>query len=181
MSLSQHATDCLSEKLQNARDALMSDDVKGIYLGSLGALEKLTWERCGRADRVVTAETAALVREQHKAHASDPDAPVPSPPDAAILSAVIFIPEEDYWLTSCGMWKEPTIMAETFADVKPTCTGGTLEHPVFSGDFKKVLENVAGLIEKGRTQGVKAAKGVLVKSSTGLERIKFCHVLFEVC
>jgi hypothetical protein len=180
MSLS-FVTDSLSEKLQNARDALMSDDAKGIYLGSSGVLEKLTWERCGRADRIVTAETAALIREQHKAHASDPDAPVPPPPDAAILSAVIFIPEEDYWLTSCGMWKEPTIVAETFADVKPTCTGGTPEHPVFSGDFRKVLENVAGLIEKGRTQGVKAAKGVLVKSSTGLERIKFRHVLFEVC
>jgi hypothetical protein len=51
----------------------------------------------------VTAEAAALVHEQHKAHASNPDAPAPSLPDAAILSAVIFIPEEDYWLTSCGM------------------------------------------------------------------------------
>jgi hypothetical protein len=30
-------------------------------------------------------------------------------------------------------------------------------------------------------QGVNAIKGVLVRLSTGLERIKFCHVLFEVC
>jgi hypothetical protein len=168
----------LAEKLENARIALVE---KGLYLGVPDVAAKVTWIRTGHADTLVTADAAAAFNEAHKSHASDPSAPKPSPPDPAIVSAVVFIPSEDYWLTSCGMWKEPTIAAASLADVKPTCTGQTPEHKVFADDFKILLKNVEAILEKRRTEGFKEMKGFLTKSAlTGKTKLRFRHILFEV-
>ena len=114
-----------------------------------------------------------------KAHATDPETPEPTAPAPAVLSAVVIIPSDDYWLTLCGMWKGPTEAARSFADVKPTCMGEAPKHEVFSDDFNVVIKNVGVLFEKAHMKGFKEFKGVIVKSS-GESRLKFWHVLFDV-
>lgn len=177
MSSVSSPADFVTEKLQNAREALIA---KGLYLGSSGVLDAVTWERDGRADYLVTIEAAAAAATARKAHAADSEAPEPTAPEPAVLSAVVFIPSEDYWLTSCGMWKGPTEAARSFADVKPTCMGVAPQHEVFSGDFNVVMKNVGALFDRARTEGFKELKGVIVKSLAGELKLKFRHVLFDV-
>jgi hypothetical protein len=176
MSSASTSTDFVTGKLQNAREALVA---KGLYLGSSGVLDAVTWERNGRADHLVTVEAAATAAATRKAYVADPEAPEPTAPAPAVLSAVVFVPSEDYWLTSCGMWKGPTEAARSFADVKPTCMGEAPEHEVFSGDFNVVIKNMGALFEKARTKGFKEIKGVIVKSGDK-SKLKFRHVLFDV-
>ena len=177
MSSTSAAEGFLAEKLQNVRDALLK---KGLYLGTPHVSEKLVWDRDGNADRLVTAEAAAAASDALKTHASDPSAERPTVPEPAVLSAVVFIPKEDYWLTACGMWKGPTEATRTFADVKPTCTGQAPEHAVFADDFDVVLKNLDALMQKEKTDGFKAMKGLLINSMNGNRKIKFRHILFEV-
>ena len=151
-TLSSASAGYLAEKLQNACQALIT---KGLYLGVSDLTGKLVWDRDGRAEHLVTVEAAEAAAASHKVYASDPDAPEPVAPEAAILSAVVKISEEDYWLTSCGMWKGPTEAAKSFADVKPTCMGQVPEHDIFADDFKTVLKNVTDIINMGRTEGFK--------------------------
>ena len=168
----------LKEKMCNARTALLE---KGLYLGDTSIINQVSWVRIGKADRLVTNNAATEYRSACDLFAADPEAQAPPTPDPAVLSAVIFIPEEDYWLTSDAGWKGPTAAATSFADVKPSCTGQKPEHEVFAPDFVVVLRNVKDLLEKGRTKGFPEIKGVVVKSNTGASKLKFHHILFEVC
>ncbi|KAM6490375.1 hypothetical protein JOM56_014139 [Amanita muscaria] len=85
---------------------------------------------------------------------------------------VVQISEDDFWLTSCGMYKGPSLMVPTLAKVKPTCVGVAPKHDVFTGDFKRASETIKNLMENAIT---KDRKGILVPGG----KIKFRHVLFE--
>ncbi|KAM6499889.1 hypothetical protein JOM56_005397 [Amanita muscaria] len=166
----------LTEKLQNAREALLSD---GYYLGTLEEKwsDKLTWVRIGKAERLVTVEEDAIASAAYKSfEESDQLGKTPTPPEPVMLSAVIRVSEEDYWLTSCGMWRGTSPVAQTLADVKPTCVGVAPAHAVFAGDFRFVLDNLASLMDMSRTYDRR--KGVLIEGAN--PRVKFRHVLFEV-
>ncbi|KAF7984151.1 hypothetical protein HWV62_16808 [Athelia sp. TMB] len=170
------ASEFLAEKLRNARDALIA---RGSYLGVTGVADGYRWERVGRTNKLVTAAAATAHREAQIEYAANPDSnPVPeiSP---AVLSAVVLITEDDFYMTSCGMWNGPTTAARTFADVKPTCTGAQPDHAVFANDFPAVCENITALMEKARTPGFKDVKGVKVNTGGSGIKIKFRHVLFE--
>ncbi|KIL68346.1 hypothetical protein M378DRAFT_21881 [Amanita muscaria Koide BX008] len=169
----------MREKLENARQALINSK---FYLGVPTAelQPKLTWDRVGRVDHVVSVEAAEAAEVAFNAFYqanSDLDerkvAPVAAEP--AILSAVVKISEEDYWLTSCGMWREPSPITPTLADVKPTCVGVVPPHAVFANDFRNVLNNVKMLMNMEGTRGMAQRKGVLVKN----HQLRFRHVLFE--
>lgn len=168
----------LAEKLRNARDALVA---KGLYLGTGGIANEVKWAPVGHGHLLVTTETAEMIQHAQDDHAADPDAnPMPDV-SPAILSAVVLITEEDFWMTSCGMWKGPTAITPTFADVKPTCTGGSPDHELFANDFRTVCGNVNTVMNMGRTPGFKNIKGVKVGTANGLNpKLKFRHVLFEV-
>ena len=167
----------LKEKMHNACTALLE---KGLYLGDTSIVNDVSWVRIGKADCVVTNDAATQYQFACDLFAADAKAPAPATPDHAVLSAVIFIPEEDYWLTSDANWKCPTATATSFADVKPSCTGQAPEHEVFALDFAVVVRNIKDLLEKGHMKGFPETKGVVVKSSTGATKLKFCHILFEV-
>lgn len=169
----------LNEKLRNAREALVLSD-KAIYLGLPDKLSDLRWVRVGNADLLVTEESAAEYLEAQQALQADPGAPAPSAPKSAVLSAVVHIPAEDYWLTSDGMWKGPTDAAKTLADVKPSCTGQVPTHEVFSGDYANVLKHLKTILDMARTKGFQQSKGVLVNGLGGNPKIKFRHILFSV-
>ena len=167
----------LKEKMRNAHTALLE---KGLYLGDTSIVNQVCWVRIGKADRVVTNDAAAEYWSACELFAADSEAQAPATPDPAVLSAVVFIPEEDYWLTSDAGWKGPTATAASFADVKLSCTGEQPEHEVFASDFAVVLRNVKDLLEQGCTKGFPETKGIVVKSNTSALKLEFRHILFEV-
>lgn len=167
----------LKEKMHNTCTALLK---KGLYLGDTGIVNQVSWVCIGKSDCLVTTDAAAEYQSTCDLFAADPKAQAPATPDLAVLSAVVFIPEEDYWLTSDTGWKGPTAAATSFADVKPSCTGQQPEHEVFAPDFVVVLRNIKDLLEKGCMKGFPEIKGIIIKSSTGASKLKFHHILFEV-
>jgi hypothetical protein len=163
----------LSEVLHNARTALLA---KGLYLGVPDIVLQVGWYHVGKMNYLSTSQelkkAAALdaARKNNRPHF----------PDHAVLSAVVLIPSEDYWLTSDGMWRGPDCSIP-FAQVKPMCTGQALSHPMFLGDFQNVLKNIDNIMAKTRSKGVDVMKGVrMALQTTGERKLKFCHVLFEV-
>src|ERR1700722_6574947 len=177
MSSSTASEGYLTETLNNARKSLLK---KGLYLGVPGVMSRLEWHRVGKVHYLSTAEDVknALARNAEL----DPNAPSTEveAPSYAVLSAVVFIPPEGYWLTSDGMWRGPE-NGFAFSQVKPTCTGAAPRHPVFSDDFASVLSNMDNIMEDARTSSDTEMKGTIVKSrSTGERKLKFRHVLFEV-
>src|ERR1700722_5792420 len=160
--------------VHSAREALIK---KGLYLGSSDVSSQLVWQRNGKLHQyLATVEDVEKVSAHNEA--LDPITSQTQYPPYAILSAIVFIPSEDYWLTSCGMWKAEH--KYPFAKVKPTCTGQAPKHPVVSEDFRNVLSNMDILVN--RAKGSPSFKGALVNSpSTGTRKLKFRHILFEVC
>ncbi|KAM6492481.1 hypothetical protein JOM56_012205 [Amanita muscaria] len=146
----------LTEILQNAKQALLAS---GYYLGTPEEkwAEKVTWRRVGKAERLVTIEADATAAAAYKVfEESGQEGKAPSPPEPAMLSAVVHVSEDNYWLTSCGMWRGSSAVAQSLADVKPTCVGVAPAHTVFTEDFRF---------------------GVIIGGAN--RRIKFRHVLFE--
>lgn len=169
----------LNEKLSNAHKALISSD-KVTYLGTPDKPRGLQWVHIGKAELLVKEQSATKYLEAQQAVQADPDAPLLETLQSAVLSVVVHIPAEDYWLTSDGMWKGSTDATKTFADVKPSCTGKAPTHKVFSGDFENVLKHLRKILDMACTKGFKNSKGILVNGMGGKPKIKFRHVLFEV-
>lgn len=96
-------------------------------------------------------------------------------PDPALLSVVVKITPEDYWLVSGGLWKGPTTACKAFEDMKLSCTGAAANHNVFKGDFPIALKNLEKLMELASTPGFKTPATVIKN-----HKIKFKHVLFTV-
>ncbi|KAM6496782.1 hypothetical protein JOM56_007255 [Amanita muscaria] len=167
----------LTEKLRNARQALVQQYG---YLGTpmVDVKKKMTWDRVGNMDCLVTEEESETANAAYKTYwEMEPNARgiPPNPAQPTELSAVVKISNDDYWLTSCGMWHGKTEFTSCLADVKPTCIGVIPENPVFSDDFANVLTNLTSLLGLGATLGVPGRKGVLLSNN----RIKFRHLLFE--
>ena len=98
---------------------------------------------------------------------------------AVRLSCITRITPEDYWLTSCGMWRGATEINPTFTSVKPTCTGRRPDEPIIAEDFTHVLTNIrklANLQLKDKTN----RRGLLTDWSSPDSKVKFRHTLFTV-
>jgi hypothetical protein len=159
-----------TQMILSARDSLIE---RGLYLGASDVSSQVIWQCNGKLHQyLATAEDV----EKLAIPSESPDSC--QYPPYAILSAIVFVPSEDYWLTSCGMWKPDH--KYPFAKVKPTCTGQAPMHPTLSDDFRNVLSNMDIIINC--TKCDPSFKGALVTSpSTGARKLKFRHILFEVC
>ena len=161
--------------LQTARDALVK---KGLYLGTPNVASQLAWQRIGNLHQYLATTKDVETASAHN-EGLDPitEASLIDFPPYAVLSAIVFVPSEDYWLTSCGMWKPEHNYP--FANVRPTCTGQAPTQPIVSDDFSIVIQNMDAIIKS--TNGLPTFKGALVKSaSTGNRKLKFRHTLFQV-
>ena len=165
-------TGFLNKKLSNAHKALVLSD-KATYSGMPDKPRFLQWVHIGKAKLLVKEQSATKYLEAQQAVQANPDMPLPETPQSAVLSAVVHIPTEDYWLTSDGMWKGSTNAMKTFADVKPSCTGEAPTHEVFSGDFENVLKHLWKILDMACTKGFKNLKGILVNGMGGKPKIKF--------
>jgi hypothetical protein len=154
------------------------------YLGENAGRENVVWYKLGREELLLTKAAAQAFDDATKAFASEEEESAgltpPPEPEPALLSAVVYITPEDFWMMSCGRWKGPTSGCHEFADMKLTCTGAAPSDSVFQPDFPTVLANLNHLMALSSTRGFSLKKGLMLPSS-GTQKIKFRHVLFMPC
>ena len=126
-----------------------------VYLGEPHVANNVTWACVGKAYWHVTDETATEYKSSSDLSAVDLESFTLTNPDAPILSAVVLISEEDYWLTVDANWKGPSTVAPKLSDAKASCTGQAPDNEVFIPDFLTVLNNIKDIIAKGQTKGFK--------------------------
>ena len=132
---------------------------------------------------LVTKESADAVDPTHAVAAATAETTleelsIPTPEyDLAILSAVVHISDDVFWMTSCGNWKGTSYYCPSFSDLKLTCTGKSPSETPFPTYFPTVVANLpalADLLIKFTNK-----KGPFVKWPSD-HKIKFRHVHFEV-
>ncbi|KAM6491739.1 hypothetical protein JOM56_012779 [Amanita muscaria] len=164
----------LTEKLCNACQALVQQNG---YLDTpmVDVKKKMTWDHVGNMDRLVTEQESEMASAAYKMYwETEPNA-CRIPPEP-VQPAELSISNDDYWLTSCGMWHRKMTYTLSLTEVKPSCMGVVPESAVFSEDFRNVLTNLSSLLALGSTLGISGRKGVLLSN----DRIKFRHLLFKV-
>ena len=160
------------------RDGLFKS---GLYLGDENLdIDRVIWRHIDTGNCLVTKTSANAVDAAYAALRRDAtleeDSPIPEY-DLAVLSAVVHISDEDFWLKPCGYWRGPRPFCQKFEDLKLTCTGKSPSGTPFSKDFPTVLANLTALTNLSAEYSKK--RGLFVENP--LERkIKFRHVLFEV-
>ena len=158
--------------LVDACDRLLTS---GTYLANPQFRDNVEWIRNGKSHKLVKKSSPT----NSAATDADGDSTTPTLPEMAILSIIVVISSEDFWLTSDAGWKGVTKFSKSFADVKPSCTA---ERPTFEGlseDFDTAIQNLKWLQDQIATHGFHTKKGLLV-GNAGLPQIKIRHVLFEV-
>ena len=166
--------------LDATRERLLDKD---LYLGdSTFKHEAVLWRRIGNDDCLVIEESADAVDNVHTASEKvelDSKVSLPYPNlRPAILSMVVHITSDDFWMTPCGNWKGATSSCEKMLDMKLSCTGNSPRDPPFSDDYTTALKNLSKLTDVPAR--FKTKRGLFWERN-GEQRIKFCHVLFEVC
>ncbi|KDR79172.1 hypothetical protein GALMADRAFT_1225905 [Galerina marginata CBS 339.88] len=176
----------LRAKFEQKRQELLNT---GLYLGDPAFCDfvdqRVVWRRIGGyEDRLVTKASADALADFQDTLAAcefvgnaEQRECLPELVSAK-LSVVVYITPEDYWLTSCGMWKKPTSGCRTFDKMKLSCTGVAPTHEVFQPDFGTAALNLRALLQKVANPAGPVS-GVLVRGEGDVEKIKFRHVLFE--
>ena len=190
--------DRLHRRLTSIRQKLLDS---GIYLGEPNNpfLKEVTWQRIGRGYHLVTKDLKDTLEPlEHSTTNNDttdnetndeqPDEVDPTEfvMELAVFSAVVQVGYDDCWLTPCGHWKGPNQITKNFEDLKLSFYGEKPEHEVFSQDFGTVIANLRQIINQqiadcGSDPNA-IQRGFLSNTRTnGIDRLKFRHVLFEVC
>ncbi|KAJ7675700.1 hypothetical protein DFH06DRAFT_1170236 [Mycena polygramma] len=170
-----------AELTANARKSLIEspDESKG-YTPKLDT-SKLTWVpmiHCG--EHVVSLEAAAKAARTKAEQLQDPTRPAAGPLEPFIFSMIVFITQDDFFASSCGRWRGPTLGAPTFADVKLTFTGAAPADPLLAKEFYRSCAKIAQLFESAKSSELHQRQGVFVKSDDPTKRkLRFTHRLFE--
>jgi hypothetical protein len=85
----------------------------------------------------------------------------PTLPEMDILSIIVVISSEDFWMTPDAGWKGVTKVSKSFADVNPLCTG---KKPTFEGlskDFDTAIQNLKWLQDQIMTHGFHTKNGLV--------------------
>ncbi|KAI5989036.1 hypothetical protein EDD15DRAFT_2286047 [Pisolithus albus] len=100
--------------------------------------------------------------------------------EMAVLSAIVHISSNDYWLTSDGGYRKGSSITSRLCDVKPSCTVSEPSMPPVN-DFANVIKNLRAIVMKCATPGYKQGKGFFFydNSTTNPSRFKVRHKLFE--
>ncbi|KAJ7508733.1 hypothetical protein B0H11DRAFT_2431735 [Mycena galericulata] len=162
------------------------------YLGVAAVREEVVWRRIGRADLLVTKDSAekadeaariAKTRKTEGKHDNGDDDGDVEPaeivtPDPAFLTFVALISVDNFWLLADANWKGPTKFAPTLADAKASCRMVAPELSPFASDFSEVLNNVKWFMQRCATPG-NAKQGIFDGKEVPVLSIKLRHVLFE--
>jgi hypothetical protein len=171
-----------SSRFDTTRDGLLNS---GLYLGDENfEIDQVVWKRIGFDNCLVTKSSADAVDAANAAtdttFTPEEDSKLPFTPeyDLAILSAVVHITNDDFFMTPCGYWRGPTQFCRNFSDIKLNCTGKSPSETPFRKDFPTLLANLTAVADLSWRFTNK--KGLFVERPPGHRKIKFRHVLFEV-
>ena len=164
-------------KFDTIRDGLLS---AGLYLGDQNfEIDQVKWKRIGVDNCLVTKESADAVDAAYAALARTPEEYTPIPEyKPAVLSAVVHISDDDFWMSPCGYWNGPRQFCRNFSDLKLTCTGKRPSETPFNKDFPTVLANLTAVTNLPARYSNK--RGLFVERPPADRKIKFRHILFEV-
>ncbi|KAI0054548.1 hypothetical protein BV25DRAFT_648934 [Artomyces pyxidatus] len=143
----------------------------GLYLGNGFVRDGVMWARDGKANRLILKPAPGEPVDE----AGMPIGEFTLAP----LSMVAVISSSDYYLTSDGGYRGPSIYCGSFAEIKPSCALQKLYAPAdvrFDEDYAEALKTLEWLQGAAATQGL-AKRGLFMPSDDG--RIKVRHVLFE--
>ncbi|KAI5990596.1 hypothetical protein EDD15DRAFT_2197916 [Pisolithus albus] len=172
----------LSRVLQS-RDCLMAS---GLYLSDSQTPANLRWvpEGCGHVlSRIAVPAVSGTATPTDEDEGPAPDRPAnslpASPPERAVLSAIVRIDREDFWLVSDGGYQGPGNVWKDILDVKLSCalTKPGLE-PIDS-DFAVVLNALQLLTQKCVTPGYTLGKSLFGNENSNPTRFKLRHKLLE--
>jgi hypothetical protein len=172
----------LPTKLRKVRERLVDS---GTYLGSTSIRKNITWARFGKAQKAVFAFSSATEANSITSScASSPSDPAETDdstavPEVTVLSIVVQIGQDDFYLTSDGGYHGPSKFIKSLAHVKPSCSGGVPEAEPFSGDYTTSMDNLRWLLGEATTPGFKEKRGVMIGPGNAA-RIKVRHLLFKV-
>ena len=117
----------------------------------------ITWAKIGTAQKVVYVEPAEAEAKSLTSSRAPSPAPSGSPssltendpslPEVTILSAVVQINQDDFYLTSDGCYRGPSRFIKSLAQVKPSCSGGVPEAEPFNTDFTTTMDNLCWYIK----------------------------------
>ncbi|KAI5982870.1 hypothetical protein EDD15DRAFT_2377090 [Pisolithus albus] len=157
-----------------------------LYLGDSQMPANLRWvpEGCGHmlsCIAVPAVSGTATPTDEDEGPAPDRPANLPpaSPPEHAVLSAIVRIDREDFWLVSDGGYQGPGNVWKDILDVKLSCalTKPSLE-PINS-DFAVVLNALRLLTQKCVTPGYTLGKSLFGNENSNPTRFKLRHKLLE--
>ena len=137
------------------------------YLGDRNTSDRLSWFE--------TQGTNVLIDESVKPSPSTTIDRLP----LAVMSAIVVLTGEDFWLSSDGYWEESVVDAPSIADVTLSCTGAAPSLGYLDKHFVNVVRNLNTLIGRMRTTCCKRHVQSL-SAITLLPKVKFNHILFEV-
>ena len=144
------SSDALCTKFDDVREGLLTSC---FYLGDQNfKTDQVIWRHIGNDNCLVTKESADAVDAAHAVIAATEmalgDITVPTPEyDMAVLSTVVHISDDDFWMTSCRNWKGTSQYCPNFSDLKLTCTGKSLSETPFRKDFPTVVANLTTLAD----------------------------------
>ncbi|KIK29100.1 hypothetical protein PISMIDRAFT_89656 [Pisolithus microcarpus 441] len=141
----------------------------GSYLGDASICANFQWLHEGRGHMLV-----------HVPEAASEVIPLSLPKDPAILSAIVRIDRDDFWLMADGGYHGPNKVCKDILDVKPSCA---LSDPGFEpvmSDFPIVLQTLEQFTQRCVTLGFSSGKSFFSIDHNGLSCFKLRHKLFEV-
>ncbi|KAI6009167.1 hypothetical protein BKA83DRAFT_4504930 [Pisolithus microcarpus] len=163
----------------------------GSYLGDASICANFQWLHEGRghmlvhvpeaASEVVTPPSNSTPVDDGGEVESDlkPEIPLSLPKDPAILSAIVRIDRDDFWLMADGGYHGPNKVCKDILDVKPSCA---LSDPGFEpvmSDFPIVLQTLEQFTQRCVTLGFSSGKSFFSIDHNGLSCFKLRHKLFE--
>lgn len=197
----------LPTRLKRIRERLVASKT---YLGSDDICSNLTWDRVGRTRSVILTPAAvtsildatcddvpSCPHTSNSLPSSSPlstsrssldltndesnnNAAEPSLPEAVVLSAVVCINEEEFYMAPEGNYQGPGQFFQSLAKIKLSCSCKAPDAEPFKDDYVTVAKNLHSLINAALTPGFKNKRG-FITGTNQLTRFKIRHTLFEVC
>ncbi|KAI6025248.1 hypothetical protein PISMIDRAFT_11508 [Pisolithus microcarpus 441] len=182
------STDSISPLLNRCRERLMASR---LYLGDGSLAENLQWvhEGCGHILVYEPKRECEGASAPHEPTVQDEKSTCPShqssdptfaaPPEAAVLSAIVRIDRDHFWLTSDGGYLGPNAICKEILDVKPSCAMGNPGMEPAQSDFPTVLQILWELTQRCVTAGYSAGPSCFTTEKNSPTCFKLRHRLFE--
>ena len=144
----------------------------GTYLADPQLLDHVHWVPDGRRNVLVYNDELLGNDDADGGHVSGP----------AVLSAVVRVSDQSFWLTSDGGWRGPTDFTPFLHQVKATCLGIMPNEDVgqFHWDWGAAVDNAQGLQSLIATPDFSVRLGFVGGGNDGTGHLRFRHILFEV-